>query len=107
MERPYTGHALGRFLISLMPNANKVEGRILESELDKPGDTRLSDGPYVIERCAAIVLKSQTKQADSTTLSRERAGDGAARPYYAPAVRRSARSKADICGGIDESSRCT
>lgn len=69
MERPYTGHALGRFLISLMPNANKVEGRILESELDKPGDTRLSDGPYVIERCAAIVLKSQTKQADSTTLA--------------------------------------
>ena len=70
MERPYSGHALGRFLISLMPSANAVEGRILEAELDKPGTTNtLSDGPYVIERCAAIVLRSQSKQTAPNTLA--------------------------------------
>ena len=53
-----------------MPAANAVEGRILESELEKPGATNtLSDGPYVIERCAAIVLRSQSKQATPSTLA--------------------------------------
>ena len=77
MERPYTGHAMGSFLIGLMPKANAIGGRMLETELDKSGtDKTLSDGPYVIERCASIVLKSQsTNTAFGTVASALAAAD--------------------------------
>ena len=63
LERKFTPESLGRFIIDLMPNCNKAEGRALLKELT--ASNQLGDSQVVIYETTKIVQQSQRRPSDN------------------------------------------